>query len=121
MLWACLRFPDFSLQLRLRGAEASGPVLITSGGNRPHVLSCNPPARSHGIRPGMTVSAAVALAPELIEHARDPAAESQALSNIAAWAGQFTAVVCLGPPDAVLLEIAGSLRLFGGLRRLLLR
>ena len=121
MLWACLRFPDFSLQLRLRGAELSGPVIITSGGNRPQVLSCNPPARSHGIRPGMTASAAIALAPELIEHARDPAAESQALNNVAAWAGQFTSVVCLVPPDAVLLEVAGSVRLFGGLRPLLLQ
>ena len=62
MLWACLRLPDFALQLRLRGAESSGPVIITTGGNRPQVLSCNPPARSRGIRPGMTVSAAVALA-----------------------------------------------------------
>jgi len=121
MLWACLRFPDFSLQLRLRGAESPGPVIITSGGNRPQVLSCNPPARSHGIRPGMMVSAAVALAPELIEHVRDPTAESQALNNVAAWAGQFTSFVCRVPPDAVLLEVAGSLRLFGGLRPLLLQ
>ena len=121
MLWACLHLPDFSLQLRLRGAESSGPVIITTGGNRPQVLSCNPPARSHGIRPGMTASAAVALAPDLVEHVRDPAAEAQALRSIAAWAGQFTSVVCLAPPDAVLLEIAGSLRLFGGLRPLLLQ
>ena len=121
MLWACLRFPDFSLQLRLRGAELSGPVIVTTGGNRPQVLSCNPPARSHGIRPGMTASAAVALAPDLIEYVRDSTAEAQALRNIAAWAGQFTSVVCLVPPDAVLLEIAGSLRLFGGLRPLLLQ
>jgi protein ImuB len=120
MLWACLRLPGFSLQLRLRGAKSSGAVIVTSGGNRPRVLSCNPPARSHGIRPGMAASAAVALAPDLVEHVRDSAAEAQALRNIAAWAGQFTSIVCLVPPDAVLLEIAGSLRLFGGLRPLLL-
>jgi protein ImuB len=121
MLWACLRLPDFALQLRLRGAESSGPVVITTGGNRPQVLSCNPPARSHGIRPGMTASAAVALAPDLVEHMRDPAAEAHALRGLAAWAGQFTSVVCLAPPDAMLLEIAGSLQLFGGLRLLLLQ
>ncbi len=121
MLWACLRLSDFSLQLRLRGAESPGPIIVTSGGNRPQVLSCNPPARSHGIRPDMTASAAVALAPDLIECVRDSIAEAQALRNIAAWAGQFTSVVCLVPPDAVLLEVAGSLRLFGGLRPLLLQ
>jgi protein ImuB len=43
------------------------------------------------------------------------------LRGIAAWAGQFTSRVSLSPPDAVLLEIAGSLRLFGGLRALLLQ
>jgi protein ImuB len=69
----------------------------------------------------MAASAAVALAPALIEYVRDLAVETQALSNVAAWAGQFTSVVCLAPPDAVLLEIAGSLRLFGGMRSLLLQ
>jgi protein ImuB len=122
MLWACLRLPDFSLQLLLRGAAAqSAPLVISSGGNRPEVLSCNPPARSLGIHPGMTVSAAIALAPELIEHPRDESAEQRALRSIAAWAGQFTSLVSLSPPDAVLLEIAGSLRLFGGVRALLLQ
>ncbi len=121
MLWACLRLPDFSLQLRLRGAESSGSVVVTTAGNRPQVLSCNSQARSHGIRPGMAASAAIALAPDLVEHVRNPAAEEPALRSIAAWAGQFTSVVCLVPPDAVLLEIAGSLRLFGGLRLLLLQ
>lgn len=121
MLWACLRLADLSLQLRLRGTERFCPVVVSTGGNRPQILSCNPQARSHGIHPGMTVSAAIALAPELIEAVRDPAAEDRALRNIAAWAGQFTSVVCLAPPDCVLLEIAGSLRLFGGLRLLLLQ
>jgi protein ImuB len=122
MLWACLRLPDFSLQLLQRGAAASGaPLVVSSGGNRPEVLSCNPAARSLGIHPGMTVSAAIALAPELLEQPRDEAAEQRALRGIAAWAGQFTSLVSLAPPDAVLLEIAGSLRLFGGLRALLLQ
>lgn len=122
MLWTCLRLPDFSLQLLSRGADACDtPLIVSSGGNRPEVLSCNPAARSRGIQPGMTVSAAVALAPELIEHPRDEAAEQRALRAIAAWAGQFTSQISLSPPDAVLLEIAGSLRLFGGLRALLLQ
>ena len=68
----------------------------------------------------MTVSAAIALAPDLVEHPRDIEAEQRALEGVAAWAGQFTSMVSLAPPDTVLLEIAGSLRLFGGLRSLLL-
>lgn len=120
MLWACLHFPDFSLQLTLRASPAAGPTIITTAGNRPEVLSCNAQARRHGIAPGMTVSAAIALAPELHQHPRDPASETKALEGAAAWAGQFTAMVSLAQPDALLLEIEGSLRLFGGLRPLLL-
>jgi len=120
MLWACLHFPDFSLQLTLRASSSAGPTIITTGGNRPEVLSCNTQARRHGIAPGMTVSAAIALAPELLEHPRNPVSELKALEGAAAWAGQFTSKVSLTPPDALLLEIEGSLRLFGGLRPLLL-
>ena len=120
MLWACQHLLDFSLQLALRASAAAGPTIVTTGGNRPEVLSCSAPARRRGITPGMTVSAALALAPDLIEHSRDPAAEMKALEGTAAWAGQFTSMVSLAPPDALLLEIEGSLRLFGGLRPLLL-
>lgn len=121
MLWACLHFPDFSLQLLLRGGSACGPLAITSGGNRPQILSCTPEARAHGVAPGMAVSAAYAFSPQLTEHPRNPATEGRALEATAAWAGQFTSAVSLAPPDALLLEIAGSLRLFGGMKPLLLR
>ncbi|HTS55241.1 MAG TPA: DNA polymerase Y family protein [Burkholderiales bacterium] len=120
MLWVCLHFSDFSLQLTLRASPSAGPTIITTGGNRPEVLSCNAQARRYGIAPGMTVSAAIALAPELVERARDPASEMKALEGAAAWAGQFTSMVSLAQPDTLLLEIEGSLRLFGGLRPLLL-
>ncbi len=52
---------------------------------------------------------------------RDPAAEAAALAAVATWATQFTPTVALAPPDAVLVEIGGSLRLFGGLPKLTAR
>ncbi|PWT71024.1 MAG: DNA polymerase Y family protein [Proteobacteria bacterium] len=121
MLWACLHFPDFSLQLLLRGSKDCGPLAVTTGGNRPQILSCTPEARAQGVAPGMAVSAAYVLSPQLVEHARNPNAESRALEATAAWAGQFTSTVSLAPPDSLLLEIAGSLRLFGGMKPLLQR
>ena len=121
MLWTCLHFPDLSLQLLQRGAAVPGPLVISSGGNQPVVLSCNPPARDRGVTPGMKMSAAIALAPDLAERTRDATAERHALERIAAWASQFTPTVSLHAPDAVLLEIEASLRLFEGLRALLLR
>src|SRR5262249_26284173 len=119
--WACLHFPDFSLQLALRASPSAGPTIITTGGNPPEVLSCNPERGHHGLTPGMTVSAAIALVPELVERLRAPALEMKALEGAAAWAGQFTSTVSLAQSDALLLEIEGSLRLFGGLRPLLLQ
>ncbi len=43
------------------------------------------------------------------------------LEHVAAWACQFTPRVSLEPPRGLLLEVEGSLRLFGGLERLLER
>jgi protein ImuB len=43
-----------------------------------------------------------------------PSLPPESLEPIAAWACQFTPKVSLEPPQALLLEIAGSLRCFGG-------
>src|SRR3989442_12254369 len=43
------------------------------------------------------------------------------LEHVAAWACQFTPRVSLEPPHGLLLEVEGSLRLFGGLEHLLER
>jgi len=67
----------------------------------------------------MAVSAALALAPRLSVAPRDPAAETEALLGVAGWAAQFTPGVALEFPDCVLLEVSGSLKLFGGLEPLL--
>jgi protein ImuB len=69
----------------------------------------------------MAVSAALALAPQLRIAPRDPAAETEALLGVAGWAAQFTPGVALEFPDCALLEISGSLKLFGGLEPLLSR
>jgi protein ImuB len=48
-----------------------------------------------------------------------PCLPPDALEPVAAWACQFTPRVSLEPPQALLLEIEGSLRLFGGAESLL--
>jgi len=45
-------------------------------------------------------------------------AEREALAAIAMWLGRFTPRVSLEPPQGVLAELQGSLRLFGGATRL---
>src|SRR5260221_6019956 len=116
MLWAALRFHDFSLQLYLRGGASCGPTILQEANHRPRVLSCNEAAEKAGIKPGMLVSAAHALTPKLHIRTQDPAKEAKALAGIAAWVTQFTPTVSLASPNEILIEISGCLRLFGGVR-----
>jgi protein ImuB len=59
--------------------------------------------------------------PGLHTLARDPRRERQLLEAVARHGVRFTPRVSLEPPDGVLLEVRGSLRLFGGARQLCTR
>jgi len=82
------------------------------------VLACDARARALGVRPGIGLTAAWALAPQLHVRLRDEAAERAALEGIAAWACRFTPHVSFEPPQGVLMEVEGSLRLYHGLAAL---
>ncbi len=69
----------------------------------------------------MRLADAWSLLPELAVQERDAERERRRLETLACWSGGFTSEVSLAPPDALLLEVAGSLRLFGGLDALLAR
>lgn len=123
-LWACLLFPSLPLDVFARGqnaSEAARPFVVGSGGHYPRIVAANAPARAAGIRHGQLVSGALALAPDLALRDRDEAAEARALAQIATWALTFTPMACLAPPDAMVADVGGSLRLFGGLPRLVAR
>ena len=119
MLWLCLHLPDLALEIFTRGAPANDPLVVVCGnGRKRRVALCNAAARGRGIQPDMGLNAAHALAGSLRVCERDREAERVALDCLAAWSGQFTSVVSRTPPQALLLEVAGSCRLFGGLERL---
>ncbi len=88
---------------------------------RQRILVCDAKAAARGLRPGLSVTAALALAPGLRLREREAAAETEALLGIAAWAMQCTPNVALDFPDLVLLEVSGSLKLFGGPARIAAR
>ncbi len=118
-LWLGLLLPRLALEVFARGDIHERPFAVSAGtGAREHVLACNRAAHARGVRPNMRVSAAYALAGELRVHPRNETAEREALTRIAAWAGQFTSMVSLAPPDGLVLEVGGSLALFGGLESL---
>jgi protein ImuB len=73
------------------------------------------------VRPGLASNAAHALAPGLATRERDPALEDRRLQVLARWGTGYTPFVSLEPPDTLLLEVRGSLRLFGGADALVAR
>jgi len=124
VLWACLLFPSLPLDVFARAQspeDAQRPFVVGSGGHYPRVVAANRAARDAGIRDDQLISGALALAPELAMRDRDAAAEAQALAQLATWALGFTPMACLAPPNAIVAEIGASLRLFGGLPRLVAR
>jgi protein ImuB len=94
-------------------------LVVESTGRFDQVVHADALASSLGLRAGLKLSAALALANQLTVHRRQPAAEAALLASLAAWAQQFTPTVALAPPATLLLEVGGCLRYFGGLSSLL--
>lgn len=116
-LWLCCHLPDLPLAAidpELRRSDVPHVVL---GKNRrqPQVLLANQAARKLGIAPAIGLNAAMALCPQLRIHERDPQRELVTLSRLAEQCQQFTPWVGLEYPLSLVLEIRGSLKLFGGL------
>lgn len=130
MLWLCAHFPQLPLEVFTRGIEkgvagqenAPRPLAVSEQWQHTsRVIACNHRAQQQGIHAGIAVTAARGLAGNLQVLPRNERAERNALEHLAAWAGQFTSVVSLSAPKDLLLEVAGSLTLFGGKERLLQR
>jgi protein ImuB len=94
-------------------ASAPAPRLSTPSGGLPPAPQAVPAPRS-------TQLWYAAVFPQLRE-AQPPAAGQQPISvlhRLSLHAQQFTSLVSIEPPNALLLEIKGSLKLFGSLERL---
>jgi protein ImuB len=115
MLWLCIHLPRLVLDVLQRGETGDAPLVVVANGE---VVAASDTAATAGVRAGMRLTAAQALAPELRHRERAPQAEAHALARLADWSLQFTSQVSPQPPRALLLEVGGSLRYFGGLERL---
>ncbi len=115
MLWLALVFPEWPLQARFRTRDSTQALAVSQG---QRVIALDAHALAQGVRVGQRLADALALAPDLIIRSRAPAAETAALKDAAGCALHFTPRVSLDD-DALLLELSGSLKLFGGLDRLL--
>ena len=110
-----MSLPRLPLETFLRASSTAEPWAVAQDR---HVVDCNAAAFAQGVRPRMARAAAAALAPRLHFHERDAAAERAALEGVAAWAGRYTPKVALvagaAGAEGLLLEVSGSLKLFGG-------
>ncbi len=118
-LWLCFHFPQLSLEVYGDAASLGQPVVIAARQRgKMHVHQCNARAAQLGVRPGMSMATADCLAEGLIVREQSPEREQLALRKLAAWAGQFSSHVTIREPDAIVLEIGSSLKLFDQLEGL---
>lgn len=82
------------------------------------ILQASAAAQQAGVVPGQPLSTALAIAPALASRPHHSRAEQALLEQLALGAWRASSHVVQAPPDSVLLEIAGSRRLYGGLRSL---
>lgn len=124
-LWLAIHLPSLlldSLRDAVQALPGQPPVAIVDLERSGKVVrACAARVQAVGVREGMSINAALALVPELHTLARDVRRERQLLDAVAQRGVRFTPRVSIEPPDGVLLEVRGSLRLFGGARQLCTR
>lgn len=126
-LWLAIHLPHYvldSLRVQRPAPSADGctgtvpTVVVDLERGAKVVCDCDAGAAAAGIGPGMALNSALVLHPGLQVLSRESRRERALLDAVATAAIDFTPRVNLEPPDAVLLEVRGSLRLFGGARKL---
>jgi len=116
-LWISIYFNKLPIEI-IFNSRLGPSAVLTRQHPQARVLLCNPAAEQLGVRPGLSVSAALALAPGLTIADRDRMREAQVLQKLAAWAIRFTPAVSLDATNAVLLDVQASLKCFGGFVKL---
>ena len=117
-LWLCLYFPALPLEALVKDKAPASRAVVDEQQGIAKILLASAEAAAAGISSGMGVNAALALDAGVELLSRQPVREQRVFNELAAWAECFTSFVTLDNSPALLLEIAGSLRLFGGVSRL---
>ncbi|GAB3751305.1 Y-family DNA polymerase [Lysobacter olei] len=115
MHWACLLLPQLALDgvLRRHPAPHEPLALVTGPAQRRVLHAVNPAAKALGLRAGMGWAAAQALCTGFATVEHDPEATEHLRQLLAAWAYGFSSQVSTDLPHAIVLEVGGSLNLFG--------
>ncbi|MYD44038.1 MAG: DNA polymerase Y family protein [Gammaproteobacteria bacterium] len=115
MLWFGLYLPHLPLEVFKQPSSTTGVPIVVTDAQR--VVRENDAARAAGIRLGASLATARSLAPALVHHARNREIEAQRLERLVSTAYAFTPYVSVAAGDALLLDMAGSLKLFDGIHK----
>lgn len=114
-LWVGAHLPLLSLEALAWSSANLAPRAVFEWQERAQlIVAADESARRAGVRAGMSAAAALILVPQLETKARELHREAMLLARLAQLAQRFTPRVSLAPPDGLLLEVKGSLHLFGG-------
>ncbi len=111
MLWLALQFPKLALEVFETTAMAAERATVVLEDNR--VVLCNAVAEEASITLGCTLASAHSINSQLAHFHRDPGKEATRLQFLAETLYRFSAQVSIEAPDGLLLEVSGSLKLFG--------
>lgn len=121
MLWFAVHLPWLSLEAfaaALPPPQQAQPLALLAAHR---IVAANAAAAADGVQPGMKRATALALCPALLLGQADARRDREALQAVAHAALAFTPSVTLEGSATVLLEVATSLRFFGGAEALLAR
>jgi protein ImuB len=114
--WLCLHFSALALDMVMRDEQNPDlPLVVTE---KQRVYLANKVASELGIKPGQSMDTAFTLSDRVTSIERHPDRETAVLQHLAQWVYQFTPQVTLKAPNCLILDLTGSLALFGGLQPL---
>jgi protein ImuB len=114
-LWIAVCLPSLAFECLAAAEPALPAVVVEAERGQLHVVAASAAAAEAGIGAGTKLNTAMALAASLQVFERSPSLERKSLASLAAWAETLTSMVSVEAPESLLLEVAGSLKLFGSL------
>ncbi|WP_020187902.1 DNA polymerase Y family protein [Methylopila sp. 73B] len=89
-------------------------VIVERQGAALRIVALDAAAEAAGARPGLPLTEARAIRPDLRVVSADAAADRALLTAVADWCDRYTPLVALDPPHGLLLDVAGCAHFFGG-------
>ena len=99
---------------RTEQGEREALVIFAKQKNAERLVAVNDAAEALGLTPGLALTEARAMHPDLVAVPEDASADAQLLEVIADWCVRYTPLVATEGSDGLLLDISGCAHLFGG-------